>query len=89
MLIKPVKRETVQNSPSAMKKEVLIVVINITVILLVLLLVMAAQSFPYFTASILGIVTGVFLYMLTEQWMTHDAVEFENRYIIVSSCNIS
>ena len=62
-----------------MRKEVLLVVIWLTAVLLILLFAVAAHSFPNFTFSILGIVILVLLCILTEQWMTHDAMEFENR----------
>jgi hypothetical protein len=63
-----------------LSKETLIVVVNLAAVLMLSLVFVAAQSFPYFTFSIMGILTIVFLYILTEQWMTHDAVEFENRF---------
>lgn len=35
---------------------------------------------PVFTSSILGILAIVLMYILTEHWKTHDAVEFQNRF---------
>eukprot|EP01038_Epipyxis_sp_PR26KG_P004474 gene4474-6325_t len=35
---------------------------------------------PIFTFRFFGICGMAFLFILTEQWMTHDAVEFENRF---------
>lgn len=61
-------------------RESLIIVLNIIVVLMLSLVFTAAQSFPYFTLSLMGILVIMFLYILTEQWMTHDAVEFENRF---------
>ena len=75
-----------------MKRNTLILIINISVLLLIVLVGLAAQVAPYFTCSMMGICTITFLYILTEQWMTHDASEFENRFwtfmafVLASAC---
>jgi hypothetical protein len=63
-----------------MKRSTLILVINISVLVLIVLVGLAAQVAPYFTCSILAICVATFLFIATEQWSTHDAVEFENRF---------
>ena len=62
-----------------MKRNTLIILVNLSVLLLVLIVVVSIQVAPIFTLSILAICTIAVLYILTEQWTTHDAVEFENR----------
>jgi hypothetical protein len=47
---------------------------------LVALLAVCLRAAPVFTLSILGIIAIVLLYILTEHWKTHDAVEFQNRF---------
>jgi hypothetical protein len=44
------------------------------------LIIISIQYAPVFTLFILMICTTVILYVLTEHWKTHDAVEFENRF---------
>jgi hypothetical protein len=63
-----------------MQRSSLILVINISVLVVVILVGLAIQIAPYFTCSILGICAVTILYILTEQWMTHDAIEFQNRF---------
>jgi len=63
-----------------MKRSTLILLINFSVLALVVLVGLAAQLAPYFTCSVVGICVVTFLFILTEQWFTHDAVEFENRF---------
>jgi hypothetical protein len=63
-----------------MKRETLILLVNIGVVLLGGLLILAIQIVPYFTLSLLGISILTLFFMTTEKWMTHDAVEFENRF---------
>lgn len=35
---------------------------------------------PWFTTSILGLLVAIILFILSEQWFTHNAAEFENRF---------
>ena len=48
--------------------------------LLLGIVVVSVQYAPIFTLMILLIFALVFMYVLTEHWKTHDAVEFENRF---------
>ena len=63
-----------------MKKSILIFIINISLLLLVIFIGLATQVAPYFTCSLLVLAVVILLFILSEQWMTHDAVEFENRF---------
>ena len=63
-----------------MKRNTLILVINLAGLALVVIIGLAVQIAPYFSCSLIGISIVTFLYILSEQWITHAAGEFENRF---------
>lgn len=63
-----------------MKRNTLILVINLAGLALVVFVGLAVQIAPYFACSLIGICFVTFLYILSEQWITHAAGEFENRF---------
>ena len=63
-----------------MKRNSLILVINLSVLFIIICVGLAVQVAPYFTCSLIAICIVTLLYILSEQWITHDAVEFENRF---------
>jgi len=63
-----------------MKRNSLILVINLALLTLAVLIGLSIQIAPYFACSLIGICAVTFLFILSEQWVTHDAGEFENRF---------
>ena len=63
-----------------MKRTTLIIVINLAILFLMVVVALALRVAPIFTWSIIGLCSVAFMFILTEQWMTHDAGEFENRF---------
>lgn len=72
-----------------MKRNTLILVINVSVLAIITIIGLAAQVAPYFTSSLIGLCTATFFFILSEQWMTHDAVEFENRFWTLMACALA
>ena len=66
-----------------MERERFLLLINLCVVLLILAVVVAVKLAPVFSLSLIMICMVAFLYIMTENWITHDAVEFENRFKIV------
>lgn len=50
------------------------------IILIFLIISLCVMLRPYFSLAILAIISAIFLFILTEQWTTHNANEFENRF---------
>lgn len=69
-----------------MKKSTLIILVNVLLLTVIALIVAAICFAPVFTYSLLGILTISLLYIFTERWKTHDAVEFENRFWTSIAC---
>ena len=63
-----------------MERKVLLFLIGGGVVLFIFMVYVALQWAPSFTLWLLGITLLALMYMLTEHWMTHDAVEYENRF---------
>ncbi len=63
-----------------MDRNTLFLLVYGTCFLLLGLVIVSVQYAPMFTLMILLICALVFMYVLTEHWKTHDAVEFENRF---------
>lgn len=72
-----------------MKRSSLILVINISLLAIITIIGLAVQVAPYFTCSLLGMCATTFMYILSEQWMTHDATEFENRFWTLMACALA
>jgi hypothetical protein len=66
-----------------MERERFLLLINLCVVLLILAVIVAVKLAPVFSLSLIMICMVAFLYIMTENWITHDAVEFENRLKIV------
>ena len=64
-----------------MERDRFLLLINLCVVLLVLVVIVAVKLAPIFSLSLLMICAVASIYIMTENWITHDAVEFENRYI--------
>ena len=62
-----------------MERERFLLLINLCVVLLILAVIVAVKLAPVFSLSLIMICMVAFLYIMTENWITHDAVEFENR----------
>ncbi len=63
-----------------MKRSTLLLIIYASVAALIAVVVMSAKVAPLFTISLGAIFFIAFMYILSEQMITHDAVEFENRF---------
>eukprot|EP00606_Chrysophyceae_sp_TOSAG23-5_P000151 GSChrysophyteH2.ASY1.ANO1.676.1 assembled CDS len=63
-----------------MKKKSMLIALYSAVVLLVALVAMSVQHAPIFSLNIMVVVTIIICYVLTEDWTTHDAIEFENRF---------
>lgn len=63
-----------------MKKEVLILVINVALAAAAGLIIVLFHLCPTFTLYLLGVCLCSFVFILTEKWQTHHAAEFENRF---------
>eukprot|EP01040_Poterioochromonas_malhamensis_P024649 gene24649-30541_t len=63
-----------------MKSEQLLSLIAASLALVVFGLVASFQAAPQFTTYLLLLLLVAFGFILTEQWKTHDAAEFENRF---------
>lgn len=63
-----------------MKSEQLLSLIAAAFVLLIALLYVSFQAAPQFTTYLLLLLFVAFGFILTEQWKTHDAAEFENRF---------
>ena len=63
-----------------MERNKLFIILYGVCFLLLGLVVVSVQYAPMFTLMIILICALVFMYVLTEHWKTHDAVEFENRF---------
>ncbi|RYH10040.1 hypothetical protein EON65_39705 [archaeon] len=63
-----------------MRKESLILLINIGIALAVTLIIVLFHLAPLFTCYILAICILAFFFILTEKMITHHAAEFENRF---------
>lgn len=63
-----------------MKKESLILLINVGIALAVTLIIVLFHLAPLFTCYILAICILAFFFILTEKMITHHAAEFENRF---------
>jgi hypothetical protein len=75
-----------------MKKKSLLLLILLSLFILFSMLKLLYEAAPMFMISLLIILMLSFTYMFTEQWITHAATEFENRFwtfiafITVSVC---
>jgi hypothetical protein len=63
-----------------MKRNTLLALIAIGLVLLFITVWLSLKIVPHFSLSIMMIVIIVFIYVLTENWITHAANEFENRF---------
>jgi hypothetical protein len=63
-----------------MKSEQLLSLIAAGLILIIALMYMSFSVAPQFTTYLFLLLIGAFGFILTEQWKTHDAGEFENRF---------
>lgn len=63
-----------------MKREALLLLINVVLALAAALVILGFHIFPKFTAYLIILCGLAFLFILTEQWKTHYAAEFENRF---------
>ncbi len=63
-----------------MKRKPMLYLLYTAVAIVVALVAMSVQYAPIFTLNILVICTVIICYVLTEDWTTHDAIEFENRF---------
>lgn len=63
-----------------MKSEQLLSLIAAGIVALVTILFGCYQVAPQFTSYLLLLTFAAFCFILTEQWKTHDAAEFENRF---------
>jgi hypothetical protein len=63
-----------------MKRKSMLFLLYTAVALLVSLVAISVQYAPIFTMNILVVFTVIICYVLTEDWTTHDAIEFENRF---------
>lgn len=63
-----------------MKRTTLIIAINLAILILMVFVTLAIRIAPIFSWSLIGLLTVAFIFILTEQWTTHDAGEFENRF---------
>ena len=63
-----------------MQRDKLLLAVYAVAAIFLSLVIISVQYAPVFTIFILLICTTVVLYVLTEHWKTHDAIEFENRF---------
>jgi len=63
-----------------MKRDSLLAIVAGGGVLLFGLLLLFVLVAPIFSFSIIAIIITVVLFFLSEQWITHDAAEFENRF---------
>ena len=63
-----------------MERDKLLVALYAIAAIFLSLVIISIQYAPVFTIFILLICTTIVLYVLTEHWKTHDAIEFENRF---------
>lgn len=63
-----------------MKRNTLLALIALGLVLLFITVWLSLTIVPHFSLSIMLIVIIVFIYVLTENWITHAANEFENRF---------
>ena len=63
-----------------MERDKLLLAVYAIAAIFLSLVIISLQFAPVFTIFILLICTTVILYVLTEHWKTHDAIEFENRF---------
>lgn len=63
-----------------MQRDKLLLAVYAIAAIFLSLVIISIQYAPVFTIFILLICTTVVLYVLTEHWKTHDAIEFENRF---------
>jgi hypothetical protein len=63
------------------------VIIIVSLIVLVCLVTVFYQLAPSFTTYLILLIIAAFSFMLSEQWKTHDAAEFENRFwTLLAAC---
>jgi hypothetical protein len=63
-----------------MERKVLLFLIAAGIFVVFFIVYIALQWAPSFTLWLLGISVLALSYMFTEQWTTHNAVEYENRF---------
>ena len=72
-----------------MKKSTMILLLNLSLMVFVSVVVLCVYLAPKFTYSLIFICLLSFLYILTEQWTTHAANEFENRFWTAIACMLA
>ncbi len=63
-----------------MKRNSTLFVLYSAISILVAFIAISVQYAPIFTLNILFVFTIIICYVMTEDWTTHDAMEFENRF---------
>ena len=72
------RRSSLLNQPQAQQQRFALV--GVLAATLIAIIGVALRFAPVFTLCMLGLVASVLLFIMTERWQTHNAIEFQNRF---------